>query len=216
MDRLERERSVARVVVLLSGSGRTLANLLQHTVGEDSPIEIVQVVSTRADVAGNDVALDAGLPLEIVSRRSFDSAESFSDAIVSTLDSVEADLVVCAGFLSKLIVPDRYMGRIINIHPSLLPLFGGKGYYGDRVHKAVLESGMKVSGCTTHFVDNAYDAGPIIAQQCVPVRPGDSVDTLANRVFEAECQMYPEVIFDVACGRILLDGRVVRYQQSFM
>lgn len=204
----------ARVAVLLSGSGRTLRNLLEHTRRPDSPADVVQVISTRKRVAGNDLAREEGIPLEIVPRRDYDSAESFSEDVIRVIDDAGADLVVCAGFLSKLVVPDRYMGRILNIHPSLLPLFGGQGFYGDRVHQAVLDSGMKVSGCTVHFVDNAYDAGPIVAQQCVPVLPDDSVTALGQRVFEAECKLYPSVVFDVAREQIWLEGRTVRFQQT--
>jgi phosphoribosylglycinamide formyltransferase 1 len=199
--------------VLLSGSGRTLANLLRCIDDRENSVEIVRVISTRPNVAGNAIASQAGIPLDIVARRSFDSPASFSDAIVAIFDSEQADLAVCAGFLSKLVVPDRYIGRIVNIHPSLLPLFGGKGYYGERVHQAVLDSGMKVSGCTVHFVDNVYDAGPIIAQQCVPVIPDDSPETLARRVFEEECRLYPEVIFEIARGNIWLDGRNVQFSR---
>jgi phosphoribosylglycinamide formyltransferase 1 len=210
------DNQAARVVVLLSGSGRTLANLLQSTELDDCPIAIVHVISTRPDVAGNDIARDAGIPLNIVSRRSFEDVASFNEALFNIIDSARADLVVCAGFLSKLIVPDRYLGRIVNIHPSLLPLFGGKGYYGLRVHQAVLESGMRVSGCTVHFVDNAYDAGPIIAQRCVPVDPEDTPESLAQRVFEEECRLYPHVIFDVARGNVQLHGGRVRYHLARM
>lgn len=205
------DRGITRAVVLLSGSGRTLRNLLARAGSADFPVQFVRAISTRRRVAGNRVAEDAGIPLSIVPRREFDSTESFSDSVIACVDADEADLIVCAGFLSKLIVPDRYMGRVLNIHPSLLPLFGGKGFYGDRVHQAVLDSGMKVSGCTVHFVDNAYDAGPIIAQQCVPVLPDDSVDALAGRVFAAECELYPSVVADVARGAIWLEGRDVRF-----
>jgi phosphoribosylglycinamide formyltransferase 1 len=205
---------MARISVLLSGSGRTLQNLLDHSSSANSPLNIVRVISTRRDVAGNDVARDAGIPLTIIPRRSFDSVEAFSDEVIRTIDESATDFVVCAGFLSKLIVPERYMGRIINIHPSLLPLFGGKGFYGDRVHEAVLDSGMKVSGCTVHFIDNAYDAGPIIAQRCVPVEPNDSSSSLASRVFEAECALYPSVITEVTQGRIWLEGRTVCFGSS--
>ena len=204
----------ARVAVLLSGSGRTLRNLLDHTRRQDAPVEIVQVISTRKRVAGNDIAHEAGIPLEVVPRRAYDSAESFSDDVIRVLDDIAADLVVCAGFLSKLVVPERYMGKVLNIHPSLLPLFGGQGFYGDRVHQAVLDSGMKVSGCTVHFVDNAYDAGPIVAQQCVPVKPDETVDSLRQRVFAAECELYPSIVFEVASGRIWQDGQTVRFQQG--
>jgi phosphoribosylglycinamide formyltransferase 1 len=210
------DNQTVRVAVLLSGSGRTLANLLEHTGADDCPIEIVHVISTRGEVAGNDIARNAGVPLDIIRRRTYDDSASFNNALFKIIDSADADLVVCAGFLSKLVVPDRYLGRIVNIHPSLLPLFGGKGYYGSRVHQAVLESGMRVSGCTVHFVDNAYDAGPIIAQQCVPVEPDDTAESLARRVFDAECRLYPQVIFDVARGNIQLDGRTVQYHCARM
>jgi phosphoribosylglycinamide formyltransferase 1 len=207
----ETANGAARVVVLLSGSGRTLKNLVAYSEAGQCPIRIVHVVSTRAGVLGNDVAARAGIPLTVVARREFDSTEAFSEAIVDILETENAELVVCAGFLSKLTVPERYMGRIVNIHPSLLPLFGGKGYYGDRVHQAVLDSGMRVSGCTVHFVDNAYDAGPIISQQCVPVLHDDTVETLADRVFQEECRLYPRVIGDIVQGRIWLVGRSVQF-----
>lgn len=211
MDRTDRSNRNARVVVLLSGSGRTLANLLAVIRDRHLALEVVHVISTRRTVAGNDVARDADVPLSIIRRRDVPSDESFSTQIFDVVDDANADLVVCAGFLSKLVVPDRFMGRVVNIHPSLLPLFGGRGYYGDAVHQAVLESGMRVSGCTVHFVDNAYDAGPIIDQSCVPVFPDDDVRSLATRVFEQECQLYPQVISDVASGRIQLDGSTVRF-----
>ncbi|MEX2426450.1 MAG: phosphoribosylglycinamide formyltransferase [Thermomicrobiaceae bacterium] len=208
---METESGTARVVVLLSGSGRTLQNLIESVRTRECPIHIARVVSTRRNVAGNQIAIDAGIPLSVVSRRELDHDEAFSGAIVDILDSEETELVICAGFLSKLTVPARYMGRIVNIHPSLLPLFGGKGFYGDRVHRAVLESGMKVSGCTVHFVDNAYDAGPIIAQRCVSVFPDDSIETLAQRVFVEECRLYPAVISEIVQGRIRMKGRRAVY-----
>lgn len=211
VDRTNGGTRSARVVVLLSGTGRTLKNLLDVTTSDNLPLEIVKVISTRRTVAGNDVARDAGIPLSIVRRRDMRTDDSFSNLIFQIVEYVEADLVVCAGFLSKLEVPDHYMGRVLNIHPSLLPLFGGKGFYGDAVHNAVLESGMRVSGCTVHFVDNAYDAGPIIAQRCVPVLPDDSVQSLAGRVFEQECSLYPEIITDVARGNIRMTSTGVQF-----
>ncbi|MBN1434478.1 hypothetical protein JW921_06930, partial [Candidatus Fermentibacterales bacterium] len=120
------------------------------------------------------------------------------------------DLVVQGGFLSLWEVPGRYLGRVMNIHPALLPGFGGKGMYGIRVHRAVLEAGCKVSGCTVHFVDNHYDTGPIIVQRCVPVMEEDTPQSLADRVFEQECEAYPEAI-DLFAGdrlRITPEGRV--------
>jgi phosphoribosylglycinamide formyltransferase 1 len=202
---------LARVAVLISGSGRTLENLVERTVDPTMGYRIVHVVSTRFGIRGNDVARATGTPLTIAPRRHFASDQAFSSAVVDVLDRESVDLVVCGGFLSKLVVPDRYLGRIVNIHPSLLPLFGGKGYYGDRVHKAVIDSGMQVSGCTVHFVNNDYDSGPIIAQECVPVEPGDTVETLAQRVFAVEKRMYPSVVRDVARGRIRLEGDQVHF-----
>jgi phosphoribosylglycinamide formyltransferase 1 len=205
------ESGNARVVVLLSGSGRTLKNLLAHSRNGSCPVEIVRVISTRKSVAGNEIARGAGVPVSVVPRKSFDSTEDFSCRVIEIIDDEAADLVVCAGFLSKLIVPERYMGRIVNIHPSLLPLFGGQGFFGSRVHQAVLDSGMKVSGCTVHFVDNEYDSGPIIAQQCVPVLANDTADTLAKRVFDLECFVYPEAIAKVARGEITLRNGSVHF-----
>lgn len=199
----------ARIAVLLSGSGRTLRNLIGCIEAGDLRAKIVRVISTRGDALGNRVATDARIPMTIVARRGFESTASFSEAVIELLDAEQPDLVVCAGFLSKLDVPDRYMGNIVNIHPSLLPLFGGKGYFGGRVHRAVLDSGMRVSGCSVHFVDNQYDAGPIIAQRCVPVEPDDSEESLARRVFQAECELYPQVLQDVIDGRVRLVGRRV-------
>jgi phosphoribosylglycinamide formyltransferase 1 len=199
-----------RIAVLISGSGRTLENILATIARGELAASVVQVISSRPRVRGNEIAERNGIPLEIVPRRRFEHLGAFSDAVFDILDSVRPDLVACAGFLSQLRVPDRYMGKIINIHPSLLPLFGGRGYYGDRVHQSVLDSGMKVTGCTVHFVDNEYDAGPIIAQTCVPVEEGDTTETLAHRVFAVECELYPKVLRMIARGRVMLEGRSVR------
>lgn len=202
-----------RVVVLLSGGGRTLRNLLAWIESGDLTARIVRVISTRGDAPGNRIATGAHIPLTIVARRGFESNETFSEAVIELLDAEGPNLVVCAGLLTKLDVPDRYLGSIVNVHPSLLPLFGGKGFYGDRVHESVLDAGMKVSGCTVHFVDNQYDAGPIIAQRCVPVEQGDTVETLASRVFQAECDLYPRVIQDLLGGRIRLEGDRVQFDE---
>ena len=121
-----------------------------------------------------------------------------------------ANLVALAGFLCFYLLPGRYMNRVMNIHPALLPAFGGKGFYGERVHKAVLEHGCKVSGCTVHFVDNVYDHGPIIVQKTVGVEEGDDAHSLADRVFEKELEAYPEAINLFAAGRLKVEGGVVR------
>src|SRR5262249_18543435 len=119
-------------------------------------------------------------------------------------------LVILAGFLSLLDIPPEYKGRVLNIHPALIPAFCGAGYYGSKVHKAVLAAGVKVSGCTVHFADDSYDTGPIILQRVVPVLDDDTVETLAARVFQEECQALPQAISLYAEGRLKLDGGRVR------
>jgi phosphoribosylglycinamide formyltransferase 1 len=119
------------------------------------------------------------------------------------------ELVAMAGFLKHVLIPADFAGRVMNIHPALIPAFCGAGFYGERVHRAALEYGVKVSGCTVHFVDNHYDHGPIILQRTVPVHPDDTPQTLAARVFEQECQAYPEAIRLYAAGRLRIAGRLI-------
>ena len=122
----------------------------------------------------------------------------------------KADLVILGGFLALLQIPRDYKGRVINIHPALIPAFCGKGFYGSKVHEAALATGVKVSGCTVHFADDTYDTGPIIHQRVVPVLEGDTVETLGTRVFKEECEALPEVISLYAEGRLRQEGRRVR------
>ena len=174
-----------RVGVLLSGSGRTLANLLEHIEKHELGIQIACVVSSREDAYGLERARAAEIPAFF---------ERDDDRIYDLLRSHEVELVCLAGYLRLLPIPKDFQGRVLNIHPALLPKFGGKGYYGDRVHRAVLEAGETESGCTVHVADNEYDRGPIVHQERVPVETGDTVETLANRVFEAECRAFPAAI----------------------
>ncbi|MCS7166061.1 MAG: phosphoribosylglycinamide formyltransferase [Gemmatales bacterium] len=199
-----------RLAVLISGTGNTLQNLIEHIRARKLPGEIVLVISSKADVAGVEKARRAGLPTEIIPRSSAESVETFSQAIFHRCREVQADLVCMAGFLHLLRIPDDFQNRVMNIHPALLPAFGGKGYYGLRVHQAVLEYGCKVSGCTVHFADNEYDHGPIIVQRVVPVLDDDTPESLAARVFEEECEAYPEAIRLYAEGRLRVEGRRVR------
>lgn len=198
------------VVVLLSGSGRTLENLVRKQRDGQISVRFARVISSRSAVRGVQVAQAANIPLSVIPRRRFETTEEFSDAVHEVLDSERPDLVLMAGFLSKIAIPDHLTGRVMNIHPALLPLFGGKGNYGGTVHRRVLESGMKVSGCTVHFVDKNYDAGPIILQSCVPVHDEDNVDTLAARVFERECELYPEAVRLFSENRLKIEGTRVR------
>lgn len=182
------------IAVLLSGGGTTLQNLIDRAADGSLPVDIVQVVSSREGVAGIDRARRAGLPVEVIRRRDFADIDGFSAANFRRCRDAGAKLVCLAGYLQLLRIPEDFRGRVINIHPSILPAFGGKGMYGQHVHEAALAHGVKVSGCTVHFVDDQYDHGRIIAQRAVPVLDDDTPATLAARVFEQECQVYPEVI----------------------
>ena len=198
-----------RLGVLLSGGGRTLTNILNLIQAGQLPAEVAVVIASRP-CKGIDLARQAKLPAHLVDYKQSPDLDTYSAQIARLLDEAKADLVLLAGFLSFWKVPDRYLGRVMNIHPALLPLFGGHGMYGHHVHEAVLAAGCKVSGCTVHFVTNQYDAGPIVAQRCVPVLEGDTPEALAARVFEQECIAYPEAIRLFAEGRLRIDGHVVR------
>ncbi len=204
------ESARKRVVVLLSGSGRTLENLIRANHDGRIDVDFAHVISSRSRVRGVEVARAAEIPHSVVPRRSFETWQEFSEAVHEILRHERPDLVMMAGFLSKIDIPESYVGRVMNIHPALLPLFGGQGNYGSRVHENVLESGMKVSGCTVHFVDEHYDAGPIIVQSCVPVLEDDDAETLGKRVFERECELYPRAVRLFCDGRVQLDGKRVR------
>ncbi|HMO34958.1 MAG TPA: phosphoribosylglycinamide formyltransferase, partial [Gemmatales bacterium] len=180
-----------RLAVLISGSGSTLQNLMDHQKEGKLLAEIVTVVSSRAQVAGLDKARQAGLPAIVIERKG-KSLQPFADEIYKHLRQIQIDLVCLAGFLEFLPIPEDFTNKVINIHPSLIPAFCGKGYYGRHVHEAVIRMGVKISGCTVHFADNEYDHGPIILQKAIPVRDEDTPESLAKRVFAAECDALPE------------------------
>lgn len=183
-----------RLVVLLSGGGRTLLNLLDAIDAGRLAADVVLVLSSRRDAAGVERARARGLVVEVLRPRDFADAASFAAAQTARIEAARPDLVIMAGYLVHYPVPHSLAGRILNIHPSLLPKHGGQGFYGDRVHAAVLAAGDTESGCTVHVVDDDYDRGPPVAQARVPVLPGDDVHSLAARVFDAECRLYPEAI----------------------
>jgi formyltetrahydrofolate-dependent phosphoribosylglycinamide formyltransferase len=167
--------------------------------------EIVAAVSSSPDAFGNERARRAGIPVTVVPRRT----PGFAATVFDAVRAAAPDLVVLAGWLHLVAIPDDFKLRVLNIHPALLPAFGGKGMYGHHVHEAVLAYGAKVSGCTVHFADDSYDTGPIVVQRTVPVLDDDTPDTLAARVFDAECEAYPEAIRLVVSGNWRLDGRRV-------
>jgi phosphoribosylglycinamide formyltransferase-1 len=182
-----------RLAILLSGSGRTLENILEWIAAGRLAATVEVVIASRGDVRGVGVAQRAGLPTRVLPQGTHSTAE-WSAEIFAACRAAKADLVVMAGFLKLVEIPADFAGRVINIHPALLPAFGGKGFHGMHVHRAVLARGCTVSGCTVHLVDNEYDHGRIILQKTVPVLPDDTPESLAARVFAVECQALPEAI----------------------
>jgi len=203
-----------RIAVLISGGGTTLRNFIEKIAAGRLPVEIALVVSSSPAARGLQFAADAGIPSVVVARKSFADQNAFSRAIFDRCRLSHVDLVAMAGFLKRVTIPEDFAGRVVNIHPALVPAFCGEGFYGRRVHEAVLEYGAKLSGCTVHFADNQYDHGPVILQRAVPVLDDDTPETLAARVFEAECEAYPEALRLLAAGRVTVEGRRVRIQRE--
>lgn len=195
--------------VLISGGGRTLQNFLDLSAAGKLKARVVKVISSSHNAFGLERARRHGVPAAVVRRKDFPDLASFSRAITEQLQEAEVQLVAMAGFLQLYRIPSLYNNRIMNIHPALLPSFGGKGYYGERVHQAVLDYGCKVTGVTVHFADNTYDTGPIIVQKAVPVLDGDDAHSLAARVFQAELEAYPEAINLFGEERLRREGRRV-------
>jgi phosphoribosylglycinamide formyltransferase-1 len=197
-----------RLAVCVSGAGTSLQNLINKIKSRRLKAEVVQVVASRPRIGAIARAEGAGIPLALA-KQSARSRTEFSNSVFEPIRHSKADLVILAGFLALLKIPPDYKGRVINIHPALVPSFCGRGYYGSKVHQAVLATGVKVSGCTVHFADDTYDTGPIITQRAVPVLEDDTSDTLAARVFKEECKALPEAITLYADGRLRLDGQRV-------
>lgn len=202
------------IAVLISGGGTTLRNLLDKQRNGELPVEFRMVISSNPSARGLTFAHEAGIATLVVPKRKEMSPEAFSRAIFDPLRERGVELVVMGGFLKHVPIPPDFENRVINIHPGLIPAFCGQGMYGAHVHQAVLDYGAKVSGCTVHFVDNEYDHGPIILQRVVPVLDDDTAETLAARVFQAECEALPEVIRLIAAGRVKTQGRHVRILAS--
>ncbi len=204
-----------RLGVLISGGGTTLMNLLECIKQGNLNAEVAIVISSRSTVAGVERAKAAGMSIKIIRTKDYPNIDEFSKAIEKELTEAGVELVIQGGWLCLWKIPARFENRVMNIHPALLPSFGGKGMWGHHVHEAVLKTGCKVSGCTVHFCTNEYDSGPIIVQRCCPVIEGDTPDTLAARVFEQECIAYPQAIRLYAEGRLTVkDSKVIIASQS--
>ena len=195
-----------RLGVLISGGGTTLINILECINRGELNAKVSVVISSRSTVGGVEKAKKAGLDVKIVLKKDYNNVDEFSKGIEEELVEAKVDLVVQGGWLCLWKIPVRYENRVMNIHPALLPSFGGQSMWGHHVHEAVLEAGCKVSGCTVHFCTNEYDKGPIIVQRACEVKENDSPATLAARVFEQECIAYPQAIRLFAEDRLLVEG----------
>ena len=200
-------RIMKRIVILISGRGSNMEAILRVAAAEQWPARIAAVISNKPGAAGLDTASAAGIPAVVVNHKEFAGREAFDDALAAAIDTYSPDLVVLAGFM-RILTPgfvSRYFGRLINIHPSLLPSFPGL-----HTHQQALDAGVKFHGATVHFVTAELDHGPIIAQAAVPVLDGDDENTLADRVLEQEHKIYPQAVRDLIEGKLVLrDGRVV-------
>ena len=206
-------KSPLSIAVLISGGGTTLQNFIDLRDSGELHVEFKLVISSRSSAKGLQRAINAGIPMLVI-ERSANPEGLFSKQITDALRQADVDLVCMGGFLSMWIIPPEFEDRVMNIHPALLPGFGGKGFYGRRVHEAVLEAGCKVTGCTVHFVDNIYDNGPIILQRAVTVHEDDTPETLAKRIRKYEKVIYPEAIRLFAQNRLCVEGRRVRILES--
>jgi len=202
-----------RMAVLLSGSGTSLENLLEHIDSGAVPGRVEVVISSKKKAFGLERARRRGIPAVAVVRKQHPEVGAFNDALHAVLADYDVDLVLLLGFLSPFETRGKFDGRTMNVHPALIPAFCGKGFYGHRVHEAVLEAGVKLTGATVHFVDAEYDHGPIILQEVVPVEDDDTPDTLAARVQASERRLVPEAVRLFAEGRLTIDGRRVRIKR---
>ena len=198
------------LAILISGSGTTLQNIIDKISDNSLNARIQVVVCNSPDAYGIKRAEQNNIPTTIIQHKDHSQAGTFSRTIIKEIEKYPVDLIILAGFLHLFKIPDSYAGKVMNIHPGLIPSFCGKGYYGHHVHKAAIESGVKISGCTVHFVDNEYDRGPIIIQRTVHVNTDDTPDTLAQKVSKEECIAYPEAIRLFAEGKLKIEKRKVR------
>ncbi len=199
------------IAVFASGRGSNLQALVRAIESGTLPARVSLVVSNSSIAGALEFARSRSIPALHVSRQQFPSDEAYTEALLAILDQHKVDIIALAGYLKKVpaAIVERYRNRIVNIHPALLPKFGGEGMYGMRVHEAVLASGATTSGATVHIVDEEYDRGPIVLQRSVPVLPNDTPESLADRVLALEHELYPEALRAFAEGRVDIEGQRV-------
>jgi len=201
-----------RLAIFASGRGSNFQAILNAIAAQRLKARVVLCVSNRAEAGALQIARAAQIPTAVIEEKQFAGSSEYANALLAQLAKHDANFIALAGFMRKIPIEvvRQFRHRIVNIHPALLPSFGGKGLYGHRVHAAVLEYGCKVSGATVHFVDEEYDTGPPILQRCVPVLDDDTPETLTARVLEIEHQIYPEALQLFVEERIRVEGRKVR------
>lgn len=198
-------------MVLASGGGRTLENLEDHILQDRLQARITLVIVSSEELGAVKRAKRLGLPYLVIGRSTHPDPAARRQAIVDAIDDANPDWIVMAGWLQLLPIPPRWEGKVINIHPALLPAYGGKGYYGHHVHEAVARDRQKVSGCTVHFATEQYDEGPILLQEAVPLPADASPEQIACLVFEAEKRVYPEALQALISGRARWHDGEVRW-----
>lgn len=201
-----------KIAILISGRGSNMERLIEAAAAPDYPAKIVKVISNRPDASGLEIAAKAGIETQAIDHKSFESRAAFDAALEQALIDAEVDLVCHAGFMRILTdeFAARWEGRMVNIHPSLLPSF--KGIH---VQQQAIDAGVTISGCTVHYIIPALDSGPIISQAAVPILADDTADTLSARILEAEHVLYPATIRMIASGDVkLVDGKVVRHANA--
>ncbi len=197
-----------KIAVFVSGTGTNLLNIIKKTKDGFLKSEVRLVISDRGCEA-IEISRSGGIQTAIIDPKNYPDESGYGKVLMQNLEKCEPDLVVLAGFLKRIpnSVVKNFANRIINVHPALLPSFGGKGMYGMKVHRAVLDYGCKVSGATVHVVDTEYDHGPVLLQRCVPVKDDDTPESLASRIHQVEYEVLPEAIKLFEESRVEIEGR---------
>jgi phosphoribosylglycinamide formyltransferase-1 len=200
-----------RCAVFASGGGSNFQALIDRQITGELHVEFVLLIGNNSSAGAFEKAKNHGVPSVHLAASHFESEQVYTDKLISMLDSYNVELIILAGYMKKLplAVFNKYRGRIVNVHPGLLPAFGGKGMYGSKVHQAVIDYGAKLTGVTIHFVDEEYDHGPIIFQVSIAVEDQDDSHSLAERVLKVEHSSYWKAIEAISSGRIRVEGRRV-------